>query len=210
MRKLALVASLALATTFSASLVLASPAGAVTTATSTCTGGSAAALAAFLSGTTPLRKGSTGAAVWELQAFLRLQGYAVGPIDGKFGNLTYQAVRAFQEDYDLAVDGVAGSGTRAAIRTLTQQAGFASLADLAGKVLRPGAAGPEVKELQAWLKGAGHDPGPIDGKYGARTTAAVKAFQQAHSPLVVDGKVGGATRAALAWALGLTWPGVCS
>jgi peptidoglycan hydrolase-like protein with peptidoglycan-binding domain len=96
------------------------------------------------------------------------------------------------------------------VRSLAAEAGFASLASPTGKVLRPGAAGAEVEELQRWLKAAGHDPGVLDGKYGAKTTAAVKAFQQAHSPLAADGKVGASTRAALAWALGLTWPGTCT
>ena len=212
MRRLALLLGLTLAVGLSAPAALATDAGTphLAALAASCPGASTTPLAAFLAGTTPLRKGSTGCAVWELQAFLRLQGYTVGPIDGKFGNLTYQAVRAFQDDHDLVVDGVAGTATRAAIRTMTQQAGFASLADPSGKVLRPGATGAEVRELQRWLKVAGHDPGPIDGKYGAKTTAAVRAFQQAHSPLVVDGKVGAATRAALAVALGLKWPGTCS
>lgn len=212
MKKIALLLTLTLAAAVPATAAFASPAGTtqVETFATSCPGASAAPLAAFLAGTAPLRKGATGAAVWELQAFLRLQGHPVGPIDGKFGNLTYQAVRAFQEANHLVVDGVAGTATRAAIRTMAQQPGFASLADPRGKVLRPGATGPEVKELQRWLKAAGHDPGPLDGKYGTRTTAAVRAFQQAHSPLVVDGKVGPATRTVLAWALGLTWPGTCS
>ena len=212
MRKTILILTLALAVAAPAGAAYAagaSPTSQMALGT-TCTGASATPLAAFLAGAQPLRRGSSGAAVYELQAFLDLQGYDVGPIDGKFGNLTYQAVRAFQDDHDLVVDGVAGTATRAAIRTMTQQAGFASLADPSGRVLRPGATGAEVRELQRWLKVAGHDPGPIDGKYGAKTTAAVRAFQQAHSPLVVDGKVGAATRAALAVALGLKWPGTCS
>ena len=211
MRKLAFILALATTSALTATAALAAPAALRSEALVTsCIGASATPLAAFLAGTTPLRRGATGAAVWELQAFLRLQGYAVGPIDGKFGSLTYQAVRAFQDEHDLTVDGVAGTATRAAIRAMTQQAGFASLADPAGKVLRPGATGPEVAELQRWLKAAGHDPGTADGKYGNKTTAAVRAFQQAHSPLVADGKVGAATRAMLAWALGLTWPGTCT
>jgi peptidoglycan hydrolase-like protein with peptidoglycan-binding domain len=212
MRRIALVLTAALAVTLSATDALAVEAGAphLETLAATCTGAATTPLAAFLAGTTPLRKGVTGAAVGELQAFLRLKGYAVGPIDGKFGNLTYQAVLAFQQDRSLVEDGVAGTATRAAIRALSQQAGFASLAAAEGKVLRPGATGPEVEELQRWLKAAGQDPGAIDGKYGSGTTAAVRAFQQAHSPLTVDGKVGSATRAMLAWALGLTWPGTCS
>jgi N-acetylmuramoyl-L-alanine amidase len=212
MRKIALILIVAMAVTLSATAALAAEAGAgrLETLAATCTGADTTPLAAFLAGTTPLRKGATGAAAWELQAFLRLKGYAVGPIDGKFGNLTYQAVRAFQHDHGLVVDGVAGTATRAAIRAMSQQTGFASLAAPDGKVLRPGATGPEVEELQRWLKAAGHDPGIIDGKYGAKTTAAVRAFQQAHSPLTVDGKVGSATRVALASDLGLTWPGTCS
>jgi peptidoglycan hydrolase-like protein with peptidoglycan-binding domain len=212
MRKLALLIAIVMAITLSATAALAADTGAprAEALAATCPGASTSPLAAFLAGTTPLRKGATGAAVWELQAFLRLKGYAVGAIDGKYGNLTFQAVRAFQHDHGLVEDGVAGTATRAAIRTMTPQAGFASLAAAGGKVLRPGATGVEVEELQRWLKAAGHNPGPIDGKYGAKTTAAVRAFQQAHSPLVVDGKVGSATRAMLAWALGLTWPGTCS
>jgi peptidoglycan hydrolase-like protein with peptidoglycan-binding domain len=212
MRRFILSLTLVVAIVLSAAVAWAAEPGTprLASAAATCTGASATPLAAFLAGTTPLRKGSSGAAVWELQAFLRLQGYSVGAIDGKYGNLTSQAVRAFQHDHGLAEDGVAGTATRAAIRTMTQQAGFASLASPTGKVLRPGATGAEVRELQLWLKAAGHDPGVLDGKYGAKTAAAVKAFQQAHSPLVADGKVGAATRAKLAWALGLTWPGTCT
>ena len=212
MRKSALLLTIVTAIALSAAPALAADTGAYhpDARAATCPGASTAPLAAFLAGSTPLRKGATGAPVWELQAFLRLKGYAVGVIDGKYGNLTYQAVRAFQHDHGLVEDGVAGTATRAAIRTMTQQAGFASLAAADGKVLRPGATGAEVEELQRWLKAAGHDPGTIDGKYGAKTTAAVRAFQQAHSPLTADGKVGSATRAMLAWALGLTWPGTCS
>jgi hypothetical protein len=37
----------------------------------------------------------------------------------------------------------------------------------------------EVREMQAWLKVFGFDPGPIDGYPGSRTTAAVKRYQSA-------------------------------
>jgi hypothetical protein len=46
-----------------------------------------------------------------------------------------------------------------------------------------------VRRLQQALAAAGFDPGPIDGEYGPRTTAAVAAFQSVRG-LVVDGKVG--------------------
>lgn len=37
----------------------------------------------------------------------------------------------------------------------------------------------EVREMQAWLKVFGFDPGPIDGYAGARTKAAIKRYQAA-------------------------------
>ena len=37
----------------------------------------------------------------------------------------------------------------------------------------------EIREMQAWLKAFGFDPGPIDGYPGTRTTAAVKRYQAA-------------------------------
>lgn len=47
----------------------------------------------------------------------------------------------------------------------------------------------QVKQIQAALKAAGIDPGPIDGVYGHYTAAAVAAFQ-AVNKLVVDGQAG--------------------
>lgn len=37
----------------------------------------------------------------------------------------------------------------------------------------------EIREMQAWLKAFGFDPGPIDGYPGVRTTAAIKRYQAA-------------------------------
>jgi len=55
--------------------------------------------------------------------------------------------------------------------------------------LRRGASGAYVKELQKALKAKGFNPGPIDGQFGPKTEAAVKAFQRANH-LAVDGIVG--------------------
>lgn len=54
-----------------------------------------------------------------------------------------------------------------------------------------------IGEIQTALQKAGFDPGGIDGVWGRRTIAAVKAFQQARG-LEVDGIVGPATARALA------------
>ena len=60
-----------------------------------------------------LRKGSKGQAVTELQTMLLKLGYDLGPcgIDGDFGKATEAAVRSFQSDHRLDVDGVVGSVT---------------------------------------------------------------------------------------------------
>lgn len=53
--------------------------------------------------------------------------------------------------------------------------------------------GKSWKSIQRQLRKLNYDPGPIDGIRGAKTLAAVKAFQAANG-LVVDGIVGRRTR----------------
>lgn len=53
-----------------------------------------------------------------------------------------------------------------------------------------------TRDIQRRLTELGYNPGPIDGIVGARTTAAVRAFQKANG-LVADGIAGPITRAAL-------------
>lgn len=57
-------------------------------------------------------------------------------------------------------------------------------------ILKQGASGPEVEQLQLKLKAAGYDPGDIDGGYGRRTSAAVLAFQSDRPDLDDDGAAG--------------------
>jgi len=63
---------------------------------------------------------------------------------------------------------------------------------MAEPVLKRGSNDPVVRDLQEALKALGHDPGAIDGIFGARTESAVKAFQQARE-IPVDGVVGRVT-----------------
>jgi peptidoglycan hydrolase-like protein with peptidoglycan-binding domain len=65
---------------------------------------------------TVLKKGSKGDAVKTLQTKLSKLGYKVGVIDGIFGSGTEAAVKAFQKDKNLTVDGIAGSATISALK----------------------------------------------------------------------------------------------
>jgi len=48
----------------------------------------------------------------EIQAALDNAGYYYGPIDGKIGKLSTKAIKEFQADHGLKVDGVAGTQTQ--------------------------------------------------------------------------------------------------
>ena len=67
-----------------------------------------------------LKRGSKGEAVRELQEQLKKLGYDPGEIDGVYGTKTVTAVKSFQADHDLNVDGAAGAMTQAAIREALQ------------------------------------------------------------------------------------------
>ena len=120
-------------------------------------------------------------AVRALQRRLAGLGYTPGPIDGRYGPLTDQAVRRFQATHGLIVDGIDGPMTRKALAS-------------AHVVIRPGdgfASGGSdpVRGLQRHLAAAGFSPGPIDGRYGPLTERAVRRLQAARH-LQVDGVAG--------------------
>jgi peptidoglycan hydrolase-like protein with peptidoglycan-binding domain/DNA invertase Pin-like site-specific DNA recombinase len=122
-----------------------------------------------------------------VQRRLRLVGERVGPIDGRFGPVTEAAVRRFQRREGLADDGLVGPQTHGALKPAAQ-------------LLAPGYGGLDgsarVRKLQRSLRLVGERPGPIDGRFGPRTEAAVIRFQRQHG-LTADGLVGDATVGAL-------------
>ena len=125
-----------------------------------------------------------------LQRRLRRAGADPGPVDGLFGPLTEAAVRRFQGREGLAVDGLVGPLTTAALkREAALIASGAGYGDPDGS--------ERVRALQRRLHQAGVDPGPVDGRFGPRTEAAVRRFQ-GRQGLEVDGLVDAPTRAALA------------
>ena len=125
-----------------------------------------------------------------LQRSLRARGQRPGPVDGLYGPLTEAAVERLQRDGGLAVDGIVGPRTRRVLNaetpTLVLGAGYG----------QPGGS-PQVRAMQRRLRALGQRPGPVDGRYGPRTQAAIEGFQRtAGQP--VSGVLSPATVAALA------------
>lgn len=78
----------------------------------------------------------------------------------------------------------------------TQTDTSSSVALTVASVLKQGSRGSDVKEMQRRLKQWGYYQGSVDGVFGAKTKAAVIAFQK-NNGLTADGVVGKATYKAL-------------
>ena len=126
-----------------------------------------------------LKKGSTDPTVKDLQEALKTLGFDPGPIDGVFGAQTENAVKQFQQAKEIPVDGVVGRVTWINIDE----------ADQSHPVLTSGSTGLPVRRLQSRMSAVGFDTGGVDGRFGAKTEAAVRKLQQDFN-LTVDGVVG--------------------
>ena len=163
----------------------------------------------------PLRQGSTGAAVFTLQRQLNriTKDYpflGLLTVDGIFGRKMTETVKKFQKQFNLTADGVVGRSTWYKISYI-----YVSVKDLAeltsegetfsgtlpdsswnfgSSVLKQGSTGSEVEQVQFWLSTLAQYESSIpsvtvDGVYGSGTAAAVRAFQRLYG-LTVDGIVG--------------------
>jgi peptidoglycan hydrolase-like protein with peptidoglycan-binding domain len=145
-----------------------------------------------------LQEGSHGDDVRRLQRiFVMDKMLSPDGIDGVFGPITTDLVVEFQTAKGLAVDGIVGPETWAALP-----------ADPDTPVLSQGSTGPEVAAVQRVLaevsdEDRAEDPGPADGVFGPRTEAAVRAYQ-AYRGLAADGIIGDQTWWAPAGAAGAT------
>ena len=166
----------------------------------------------------PLRQGSTGAAVFTLQRQLNriTKDYpflGLLTVDGIFGRKMTETVKKFQKQFNLTADGVVGRSTWYKISYI-----YVSVKDLAeltsegetfsgtlpdgswnlgSSVLKQGSTGSEVEQMQFWLSTLAQYESSIpsvtvDGVYGSGTAAAVRAFQRRYG-LTVDGIVGRTT-----------------
>ena len=149
-----------------------------------------------------LELGSSGNEVRDLQ--VRLNRISTNypaipkiyPVDGIFGRETEDAVRTFQSVFGLTVDGIVGRATW--YRILFLYNGIKRLNELTSEGLTseeverqfeenlgPGSPPAFVRTVQYYLAVIGNfkeeiDSPPINGIYGERTEAAVRAFQTAY------------------------------
>lgn len=107
--------------------------------------------------------------------------YAAGlTVDGKYGNNTKKAaIKVYQKILGVTSDGVFGTTSKAAVKTL-----------------KVGSKGDDVHVMQGMLYCRGFDPNGVDGVFGSGTTNAVKKFQS-NKGLTVDGNAGKDTMYAL-------------
>lgn len=126
-----------------------------------------------------LKNGDKGANVARLQARLIELGYLTGTADGYYGSGTEDAVKAFEAAY-----GKTPTGHRHLRAAELSVFGFGVLQHgrRRGRQLFRAFKGRqrrEVQKLQTRLKELNYLTGKCDGKYGAETVSAVKAFQKA-------------------------------
>jgi peptidoglycan hydrolase-like protein with peptidoglycan-binding domain len=125
--------------------------------------------------------GNRGVDVQAIQYLLAHHGHPVDPI-GVFGPATNTAVRTFQSEHGLTVDGIVGPNTWGAL--VVQ--------------IRQGDSGPAVRALQAELNKKRRLSLAVSGTFDAATDAAVRTFQQ-HAGIGVDGVAGPVTWRNLVW-----------
>lgn len=158
-------------------------------------------------------KGDRGANVREVQQMLVEQGYLKDKADGIFGQNTLDAVKAFQKDKHLLINGTVNGKTLRALKKNNQKieknvkeektTPKSVKAEKTTKVVKEGATlyekgarGDDVKALQHKLSINGYSTNGVDGIYGAGTVNAVKSFQK-NNQLKVTGVIDKHTKKAI-------------
>jgi N-acetylmuramoyl-L-alanine amidase len=150
------------------------------------------------------RHGDRGPAVAEIRAKLerlgRLEPYDAGrgrrpegaAAKAVFDDITDRAVRGFQQERGLRIDGIVGPETYRALDEAHWRFGDRLLSYT---VARP-FVGDDVATLQQRLLDMGFDPGRCDGIFGRATESALQEFQR-NVGLRPDGSLGPGTLRAL-------------
>lgn len=176
------------------------------------TAGTTATTTPTVTSYTTLKAGMESDAVRQMQQKLKDLGYYGGTVTGSFGNVTWEAVRAFQRANGLTADGVAGQktleklyATDTAGSNTTGDSGASGNTNLSQNTdvtadttltLKVGMESDAVRQMQQKLKDLGYYTGTVTGKFGNVTWEGVRKFQKANG-LTADGIAGPKTLAAL-------------
>ena len=121
------------------------------------------------------RTGDSGPEIADIQSRLTALGAEIDgeELVGVFGSSTAAAVRWFQQDRHLQVDGLVGPDTWEQLVEAGWRLGDRTLYHRA-----PMFRGDDVREIQRMLNALGFDSGKEDGFYGPRTDGALRVFQR--------------------------------
>jgi N-acetylmuramoyl-L-alanine amidase len=150
----------------------------------------------------PYRRGDVGPAVAEIQSKLAVlellpatdAGSPTGadPATAVFDDATDRAVRQFQQQRGVTVDGIVGPQTYHALDEARWRLGDRILTYVPARLI----AGDDVAGLQQRLLDMGFDCGRVDGLFGVETEQALREFQR-NVGIRADGTCGPATFKAL-------------
>lgn len=143
-----------------------------------------------------LRRGDSGEDVAEIKSLLGGLGL-IGQANGSAGRDSFDlavehAVRAFQQQRGLLIDGVVGPATYRELRGASFRLGSRPLAFLVSAPVH----GDDVLKLQERLTELGYNAGRPDAVFGSNTEHGLRNFQRDYG-LVVDGICGPAVVRAL-------------
>ena len=149
---------------------------------------------------TPLMVGSRGSDVAIMQSYLNAIRLGMYPamtklvVDGIFGQRTKATVMQYQGYSGLRQDGIIGKETWDYIVADYEELPVKPTDEYPGYVLRPGASGNDVRNMQLKLNNVypvytAINYQSVDGKYGNNMTNAVRRFQGQFG-LTVDGLIG--------------------
>lgn len=135
--------------------------------------------------------GAKGDRVRELQSRLQQLQWFDGDVTDTYNDKTTASVRGFQDKRGLPPTGSVDLVTWDALRAMTRQPTDDEMHNRLAPgpaLLKLGATGPDVRNLQARLKQVGWWTGDVSDLYAASTVAAVKGFQDKRA-LPVTGEV---------------------
>ncbi|MBQ8094769.1 MAG: peptidoglycan-binding protein [Clostridia bacterium] len=127
----------------------------------------------------------------QVQEKLKALGFYSGEVTGNAGSKTTAAIKAFQKKYGLTTDGIIGNATLTKLDEV-YNAGSSSSTSATPAPASSSVSSSTIRQAQEKLKALGLYSGEVTGNAGAKTTAAIKAFQKKYG-LSADGVLGNAT-----------------